>query len=113
MDSSLSYRPYEMTPTKRKRLYVEAGRPYPGDHVKFYNGTVLYVSPKPSSRSLCTLGSASIGLVLGTDEFLEWLLVLVNRQGTMRLGWIEIKKVNTTIEEFTRWHNSKLTTPTK
>jgi hypothetical protein len=82
-----------MTSTKRRRLYIEAGRPLPGDLVTFSPLAGMFATTQGGKPVDMSLGNASYGMVIGLDEFLERAIVLVHRQGRTHLGWVRVEKL--------------------
>jgi hypothetical protein len=77
-----------MTPTKRKRLYIESGKILPGDSLMISGKHALY--SRPNSRILSTRSRnrpQQPALVIGLDEHLEWAMIMLSDGG---LHWIKL-----------------------
>jgi len=80
-----------MTPSKRKRLYMEAGHPHPGDLVALKRGHAFRTLPQARGSILRYSRENEVALVLGLDRFLEDMLLLT--LGSDTLGWYDITEV--------------------
>jgi hypothetical protein len=86
-----------MTPTKRRRLYIEAKKPQPGDVIVLGWGDgsaamiTLWEKPFHNSRAKRFTSRGDEALLLGLNEHLDYALVMLHRSG--KLGWVKLTSI--------------------
>jgi hypothetical protein len=86
-----------MTPTKRRRLYIEAKKPQPGDVVVLGWGDglaamiTLWDAPGHPHRSKGFHSRGEEALLLGLNEHLDYAFVMLHQSG--KLGWIKMGSI--------------------
>lgn len=79
-----------MTPTKRKRLYLECEMPKPGDMILLKGVNEFRTSANVfQSHHIRKTKMNELALVMGLNKWLDWMLVL-SSAGT--LGWLVVEE---------------------
>jgi signal peptidase I len=76
--------------TKRRRVYLEGGKPLPGDVVRFEGYVLFHRDPTVYSPRVRSGDSKVLATVVGIDKRMEWALVWVVGDDQLQLGWVKI-----------------------